>query len=206
MRRKPAGSHVGGLLLAAGCSLRYPAGSKLLLSFREDTVVGSAVRAALAAELRPLVVVIGHEAEAVREALGDAPVRFVENREYRLGLGTSLAAGIRELEAEREVGAVAILLGDEPGVRPAAIRSVVSAWRELGVPAARAVYRDRPGHPVIVDRSHFPRMARASGDEGLGALLRAGELPLHAVRIDAPAPLDIDTPDDYAAARRRRKP
>ena len=98
------------------------------------------------------------------------------------------------------------LLGGEPGVRPTAIRSVVSAWRELGVPAARAVYRNRPGHPVIVDRSHFPRLARASGDEGLGALLRAGELPLHAVRIDAPAPLDIDTPDDYAAARRRREP
>ena len=57
-----------------------------------------------------------------------------------------------------------------------------------------------------MDRSRDPALARPSGDAGLGALLGAGELPLPAVRFDAPAPLDIDPPADSAAARRRREP
>jgi bifunctional UDP-N-acetylglucosamine pyrophosphorylase/glucosamine-1-phosphate N-acetyltransferase len=71
--------------------------------------------------LRPLFgdevwVVVGHQAEMVRKALADVPVRFVEQRE-QLGTGHALMEALPALEAggcER----VLVLNGDSPLVSP----------------------------------------------------------------------------------------
>ena len=203
MSRREHPTAVAGLILAAGSSTRYPRGAKLLLPFRDGTVVGVSALAARSAGLAPLVVVVGHRAEQVREALGGMGVRFVENPDYGQGIGTSLAAGVRVIADEESVGAVVILLGDEPGVSPDVIRSVAAAWRAHGTAAARAVYRDRPGHPVLVDRQLFSALEAASGPRGVAKLLGAAGLSFEEVAIDALAPVDIDTPADYRAASAR---
>lgn len=193
-------SLIAGLVLAAGCSVRHQGTSKLLLPFMDRTVVRACVRAAAAGSLRPIVVVVGHRAEEVREAVAEEGVELVENPGYREGVAGSLSIGIRHLSAHPEIEAVAILLGDEPTVSPAVIRDVVVGWRSSGVAVARAVYRDRPGHPVIVDRALFPMLRGLEGDRGLGALLGARGIRFQPIHIDREAPVDIDTPADYRRA------
>ncbi len=194
---------IAGLVLAAGASLRHPGGSKLLLPFDGITVVRASVRAAVTAGLRPIVVVVGHRAEEVSAAVGEEEVELVDNPRYQEGVAGSLSAGFRRLAARSDVEAAVILLGDEPGVSPAVIRHVADAWRG-GEPVARAVYRDRPGHPVIVDRSLFPLLQDGEGDRGLSAVLDRGGLGFLPVHIDLKAPVDIDTPADYRRALRDR--
>jgi len=193
---------IAGLVLAAGASVRHRGGSKLLLPFDGITVVGASVRAPETAGLRPIVVVVGHRADEVREAVGEEEVEFVENPRYREGVAGSLSAGIHHLAAGSDVAAAAILLGDEPGVSPAVISDVAEAWRGAGAPIARAVYRDRPGHPVIVDRSLFALLQGCEGDRGLSAILDRRGLGFLPVHIDLKAPVDIDTPADYRRAIR----
>ena len=193
---------IAGLVLAAGASVRHRGGSKLLLPFDGITVVGASVRAPETAGLRPIVVVVGHRADEVREAVGEEEVEFVENPRYREGVAGSLAAGIHHVAADSDVAAAAILLGDEPGVSPAVISDVAEAWRGAGAPIARAVYRDRPGHPVIVDRSLFALLQGCEGDRGLSAILDRRGLGFLPVHIDLKAPVDIDTPADYRRAIR----
>jgi molybdenum cofactor cytidylyltransferase len=189
---------VAGLVLAAGASLRHPDPFKLLLPFGPETIVGSSVRAALAAGLDPLVVVLGHRAAEVQQAVDAEDALFVENPRYAEGVGTSLAAGVRRLVEDETVEGLAILLADEPGVSPAVIGSVVEAWRRSAAALLRAVYRDRPGHPILVHRSVFGLLERAEGDEGLAGVLRKEGLRFHPVHVDLSAPVDIDTPEDYA--------
>ncbi len=62
------------------------------------------------------------------------------------------------------------------------------------------MYRDRPGHPVVVHRSVFGLLERAEGDVGLGGILRQERLPFLSARVGQSAPADIDTPDDYERA------
>lgn len=195
---------IAGLVLAAGASVRHRGGLKLLLPFDGITVVGASVRAPVTAGLRPIVVVVGHRAEEVRAAVGEEEVEFVENPRYGEGVAGSLSAGIHHLAADSDVAAAAILLGDEPGVSPAVIRDVAEAWRGAGAPVARAVYRDRPGHPVIVDRSLFALLQGAEGDRGLSAILDRRGLGFLPVHVDLKAPVDIDTPADYRRAIRDR--
>ena len=199
-----AASRNAGLVLAAGASTRYEGGDKLLMPFKGGTVVGASVRAAFASMLDPVIVVLGFQARQVREALHDQGVRFIENPRYAEGIGTSLAAGAGELIRDSSVAAAVILLADEPGISPAVIRVVIDAWRDTGSAAVRAAYLDRPGHPVVVDRSLFPLLLRCEGDRGLAAALRREGLPLHTVTIEGPAPVDIDTCEDFERAVRDR--
>ena len=183
---------------------------KPLLPYGRGTVLESVVEAALAAGLDPVLVVVGHRASALRRALRGRPVRIVENPEYRAGQGSSLAAGVRALmssgpragEASAFRG-VAVLLADEPGIRPAHIRDVVEAWAESGLPAARARYRDRPGHPVVFGRSLFPRLAEVAAEGAGSDLLTSLGDRVRNVRVADSAPLDVDTRGSYREALAR---
>jgi molybdenum cofactor cytidylyltransferase len=69
---------------------------------------------------------------------------------------------------------------------------------------ARAFFGDRPGHPVVIARRHWPEvLARISGDQGAGTYLRTR----HDVEIvdcsDLAGGYDIDEPAQSATPRRR---
>ena len=55
-----------------------------------------------------------------------------------------------------------------------------------------------PGHPVLIDRSLWPLVQQLEGDEGLGAVLRSGQVAVDLVPVDGRNP-DIDTRADLAA-------
>jgi molybdenum cofactor cytidylyltransferase len=205
---------IAGLVLAAGGSTRLNATEsasdkpafKLLLPFGPMTVVEAVVHAALAAGLSPVIVVVGHRANEVRRALDelDERVLVVENPAYKAGQSSSLTVGVGIARDRSDVEAVAVLLADEPGILPLSIRAVVTGWREAGAGIARAVYRDRPGHPVVFGRPTFEELNRLRGDQGAASLLQNARHAVCGVRIGSPAPVDVDTEQDYREALRRR--
>lgn len=200
-----SGGRVAGLVLAAGGSSRMGR-PKPLLPFGRDTVVGAVCAAGLSAGLDPVLVVVGDRATEVRAALAGRPVRPVENPEWRAGQGRSLAVGVCALEAldADPVLGTAVLLGDEPEIAPPVIRGAVRAWRASGNPALRTWYRDRPGHPVVLGRTLFPDLRELTGDEGAAGLLEALGDRVARLRVDRPAPVDLDRPADYRALLARR--
>ena len=187
---------VAALVLAAGGSERWGEGSKLLAPWDGGALVEGALRSARDAGLTPLLVVTGSDAAALRRALPD-DVRPIPNPDWHRGRATSVAAGIREARRHSDVGAVVILLGDEPLVRPATIRAAVAAWRDEGAALVRTRYRDRPGHPVLVDRSRFDDLVEVEGEAGVARYLERHADEVRTLRVDAPGPADVDTREDY---------
>lgn len=198
----PRPGPVAAVVLAAGAGSRMEGGFKLLLPWRGEAVVRAPVAAAAAAGLEPVFVVVGHRAGGVRRALEGSGARPVENPDWEEGQAASLAAGVRAVRTRTSARAAVVLLGDEPGVRPEDVAAVVETWRRGGASAVRAVYRDRPGHPVLVDRSRFEALEALEGDEGARGRLCARAGDLATVRRDRPAPVDVDTRPAYLAARR----
>lgn len=191
-REQPA---VAALVLAAGGSRRMGGGHKLTAPLGDRPLVAHAVDAALASRARPVVVVTGHEAEAVRGCLPGRDVVFVENPEWSTGLASSLRAGLASLPDA--VGGVLVCLGDMPRVQAATLDALLSAFTG---PAAIVVpaYQGRRGHPVLFGRGHFVEMARLTGDVGARELLERH--PPRVVAVDDPGVLvDVDTPADLAA-------
>src|SRR4029077_10977044 len=74
-----------------------------------------------------LIVVIGHEHDAVRTAL-PTDVEVVTNADYRDGQATSLAAALHAVGDTSE--AAVILLADQPGVTRDDVRALIEAFRE----------------------------------------------------------------------------
>ena len=189
---------ITGVVLAAGTSSRLGR-PKQLLDLGGKPVLQHVVDAALAGGLDEVVVVVGHAAAAVEAALlHQEQVRFVHNPGFGEGQSTSLRAGLRAAAPDAE--AAVILLGDQPQIRPDAIRAVAEAWRQGAGPVIQACYRGLDAHPTLFDRSLWPELERLTGDEGARSLLAT--LPTKSrVDVGGLPPADIDTSDDYERAR-----
>ena len=188
------------IVLAAGASTRMGR-QKLTLPLADGRpLVRAAVEQVLAADLDDVVVVLGREAEAVASALRGLPIRTVVNPRYAEGQSTSLRAGLNALAQDTEAAVVA--LGDQPLPDPRLLRQLVEAFRASGRPIVAPLYRDGRGNPVLFASSVFDELRRVEGDRGGRPVVARDPARVAEVPVDAPMPADIDTPDDYEAARR----
>lgn len=190
--RPPA---IAAIVLAAGASRRMGEANKLLLPIDGMPMVARTVRAALRSRAGPVVVVTGHQAEAVAAALAGLPVTLAHNPEHAAGMASSLRRGLAALPAEAD-GAV-VCLGDMPWVEAADIDALIEAFdpargREVCAP----VHAGRRGNPVLWGKRLLPLLAMAEGDSGGRALLE--RVAVHAVpRGDNGTLRDIDTAADF---------
>lgn len=198
LRRRPkSGPKIGAVVLAAGLSRRMGA-NKLTAEIDGKPMVRHAVEAALAGGLDPVVVVTGHQPEAVAKALAGLDIVLVHNGDYEKGLSTSLRRGIKAMPPDC-AGAM-VLLGDMPAITPALIRRAIAAFDPASCAICVATARGRRGHPVLWGRQFFPEIAVLEGDAGARTLLARHAAQICEVEADSDAPLtDIDTPDDLAA-------
>jgi molybdenum cofactor cytidylyltransferase len=197
---RPEGGRIAGIVLAAGRASRMGS-NKLVAELDGEPIVRRTVRAVLASRARPVIVVTGHEADAVRGALAGLDVSFVHNPDFSEGMSTSLRVGIAAAGAAD--GAL-ICLGDMPRLEAKHLDAVIDAYRagspdEIVVPTC-----DRKrGNPVLWPQGYFAEIAALSGDVGARALLDRHAENLRPVAIDDPAILvDVDTPAALAELRR----
>lgn len=194
---------VFGVILAGGSSSRLgrpkqllPLGGRPLLAHTLDGAARSA--------LDGIVVVLGHEADAIRGAIDFDAIgaRVVLNSRYRDGQSTSLRAGL--MAVPRTAAAAVFLLGDQPLIGPAILDALIAAYRESGARIVMPAYDGRRGNPVLFDRALWPALLRIEGDQGARGVIRG-----HAAEvIDVPIAGghltdDIDTEEDYERLRAR---
>jgi molybdenum cofactor cytidylyltransferase len=187
------------LVLAAGRSSRMGR-AKATLPLDGGTFLTRIVRTFLSAGVDDVVVVVGHEANAVIAAFAPSGLRarFVENRDYDRGQLSSLVAGLAVIDRPG-VQATLVTLVDVPLVSEMTVRAVIERYRQTHAAVVRPTSGDRHGHPLLVDRSLFPELRAADPDSGAKPIVRAHASRSGDVEIaDEGAFLDIDTADDYA--------
>jgi molybdenum cofactor cytidylyltransferase len=181
---------VGAVILAAGSSRRLGRPKQTLI-LEGRPLLQHVIDAVAAAGIAELAVVLGAHADAVRAAIAlPESSTVIVNAHHESGQASSLIAGIDALEDR--VDRIVVLLGDQPRVRPEAIRAVAAAEG----PIARAVYRGEASHPVAFDSGVWDELRGLTGDRGARELLATNPDRVTAVPLDAAAPVDIDTADD----------
>jgi molybdenum cofactor cytidylyltransferase len=180
--------------------------AKQLLPLRGRPLLQRVLDEAIASRLDEVVLVLGHRADEIREALAlpeGRRVRAVVNADWARGQSTTLRLALRSTSPT--AAAAAILLGDQPGVEAALIDRVAKAFLDSGLPAARPVYSAAdgsrvPGHPVLLARRIWSEVDKLGGDEGARGLLAARADWLLQVPVEGEPPADIDTWEDYRRA------
>lgn len=190
-------TEVATILLAAGLSRRMGAKNKLLLPVGEHPMIAHMVRTYKAATDGPVLVITGHDHQAVTAALEGSGAQILFNPDFAKGQATSVACGLRAAPA---ADTLLIGLGDQPLLRPADISALLAAHREtdpsrISIPA---IGPDR-GNPIVVPARLIPRLLADPRAPGCKSFTRTqtDHVLFHAL----PAPgfyRDVDTPDDYA--------
>lgn len=194
---------IAGVVLAAGLSLRMGR-AKLLLDWGGRPVIRRAVEQVRAGGVDEVIVVLGHEAEPIREALSGLPVRFVQNPDPEAGQASSLACGISALAPN--VQAALIALGDQPALPSAVIPRLLDAFRQTGKAIAAPVYGGTQGNPVLFAAAVFPDLRALTGDRGARSVVEKDPGRVALVPFDLPMPADLDTIEEYERLRPRREP
>jgi molybdenum cofactor cytidylyltransferase len=192
------------VILAAGFSSRLGR-PKALARVRGISLLRRT--AALAARLSParIVVVIPRQAASYRIEVRGLPVRFAANPRRAEGLSSSVQRGIA---GARYSSALLLLPVDLAGLKYRDLHRLLAHWRAARrCVIARRVGQDgemaRGGVPLILPRWLYAKARGVRGDIGLRNFV--GELPPgQCVLLNLPsAALDVDTPGDLQAARRR---
>jgi molybdenum cofactor cytidylyltransferase len=186
---------ISGIVLAAGSGRRFGA-TKQLVPYRGRPLAQHAVDALASAGIGELVVVTGHDADAVERALALPPQgRFVRNPDHDTGQSSSLTAGLHHLADDSE-GAV-VLLADQPGVTDAEVRALIDAFQRGRSRIVRIAYIDGPG-PALLSREVYAEAGHLHGDVGARALVASHPDWVQEVAVPFIAPPDIDRPEDLA--------
>src|SRR5688572_23735189 len=193
---------VAAIVLAAGRAKRFGA-QKLLAPYGTSTVVRTVVDTVRAAGVDYLVVVGGPGGDAVRAAVGGPSVVWAENAEPDRGLSSSVVTGLSAIPPN--VGAVLVVLGDQPTVSVKVMELVVSTWRDGGGPVVAPRYRGLRGNPVLFDSALFGALGALVGEHGARDLIASDPSRVTMVDVTEPPPMDIDTPGDYDELLRRTR-
>jgi molybdenum cofactor cytidylyltransferase len=185
---------VGAVVLAAGKSTRMGS-NKLLKAIKGKPMIRQTVETVLQSRASPVVVVTGHDASRIREALGGLNVSFVDNPQYDQGLSTSLAAGVAGLPLR--VDGALVVLGDMPLVPVTTLNKLIAAFEpEEGRSICLPVYQGERGNPILWGRQHFPEFQGLTGDRGAKVLLVVNSDHVTEVPVGNEGVLtDFDTPD-----------
>jgi molybdenum cofactor cytidylyltransferase len=206
VERKPApGPRIAALLLAAGQSRRMGS-NKLLEEIDGRPMVARTAQRLLSSHARPIVAVLGNQADAVDAALGKLPVERVHNPAYAEGLSTSLKRGLAALPPD--IDGVIVCLGDMPLVAGRDLDRLIAAFNPLeGRAIVVPTRRGKRGNPVLWAKRFFPDMAELAGDVGAKHLIGEHAELVAEVEMDSDSVLvDIDTPDALAELREKVKP
>jgi molybdenum cofactor cytidylyltransferase len=180
---------VGALILAAGEGRRF-GGTKQLAELDGRPLLEHVLTAVTG--ISPRVVVLGHAAKEIRAQVDLQGAEPVVCERWQEGQSASLRCG---LEALAGVEAVLVVLGDQPGITPAAIDVVVAAAGDED--AVRATFAGAPSHPVLLRRALLDRAGELTGDSGFRDLLAGARV--REVEIGHLAdPTDIDTREELA--------
>jgi molybdenum cofactor cytidylyltransferase len=196
------------LILAAGFSSRlgYP---KALARVRSVSLLRRTLILAVRLAPAKIIVVLPRRAARYRLEVRPFKVVFAANPRRADGLSSSVRCGIAQA---RYSPALLLLPVDLAAVRQADLSHLISRWHAA---KRRVVARLIGGHegeagtprggvPLILPRRLYSRALAVTGDIGLRELING--LPVaERVLVDLPsAALDVDTPQDLRAARRRR--
>jgi molybdenum cofactor cytidylyltransferase len=157
---------IAAVVLGAGRSRRMAPHNKLLVTDKAGKpMIARVIDNVLSSNARPILVVIGHQAEQVEHSLGGRPVRYVHAADYAEGLSASLKAGIAAVPPE--CAAALVCLGDMPLVTGRMIDRLLSMYDpDEGRLIVLPTFRGKQGNPMLWDKRFFPEILQISGDSG----------------------------------------
>lgn len=191
---------IAAIVLAAGESKRMGDQNKLLLPFRGQPLIAHVVQTVRASDAEEVIVVLGYDADRVRDVLEDDDVIFVHNPRFREGMTTSIHAGV--WAAAPDTTGFMICLSDLPLIEPEELNALIAAFEKAHRADERSivvpVFQGQQGNPVLFSAHYKPDLLAHRGLMGCKGVIKQHREQVVEVAMDRDHVLrDVDTPEAY---------
>jgi molybdenum cofactor cytidylyltransferase len=190
----------GIVVLAAGASVRLGK-PKQLLEYEGKILLQHVLDAALNSDAKPVIVVLGANADLVAPEIDKSKVHVIKNSEWEEGMASSLRMGLKTLQKIfPSVEGVIFLVCDQPYVSAALINDLINTHIESSKPIVTCNYGEAIGPPAFFHKSFFTELMKLKGDAGAKKVIQQHSDEVATV-LFTNGKIDIDTRDDYEALR-----
>ncbi len=188
---------IGIVMLAAGASIRMGT-PKQLLKIEGTSLIRRAAEHALDSACRPVVAVLGANADLIAPELNGLAIEVAVNHDWKMGISSSIRCGLKTLlAASSEIQGVILFLADQPNVTGTSLRKLTTAHGQSVSELLAASYSGHLGTPALFSRFYFDELLQIEGQGGAKNLLE--RYATQVLPIDFPeAAFDLDTPQDLA--------
>jgi molybdenum cofactor cytidylyltransferase len=188
------------IILAAGVSKRLGF-NKLTLKMNGESVIRQAVLPFISAGIGQVFIVTGILSQDIREGFTGHAVKFIENKDYALGMSTSVKAALPYITDEE---GVFFHLGDKPFLEKEMIYHMIDMYREDRKKIIVPVFNGEKGHPVLMDVGLYcMEMGFLKGDKGLREIIEKHAEDVIFIKGNEGSLFDIDTIEDVECLKER---
>jgi molybdenum cofactor cytidylyltransferase len=195
---------IGAVLLAAGSASRMGHRPKCLLELDGVPLIHRQLMALSQAGVDEVVVVVGHYAEYIQQAITQFPVKQILNPHPDEGQNASLHLGLKALSTQCQ--AVLVALADQPLIESQDIQDLISAYeqRPLGMQVVQPKVDGLPGNPVMFSVEVCHEILASDNSFGCRQWQKAKpEQVHHWVTTNSHYRTDVDTLEDIEALTQR---
>lgn len=187
---------LGAILLAAGASTRMGC-VKLLLPWKNSTLLEHSIKQLKESEIDFFVVVLGANQDIIREKVNFDGIDVVVNSQWQKGMATSIASGVSFLLKKKpEIQSILVALSDQPLLDYKYYNNLIDKILISKNKIVASSYSKELGVPAIFDRDYFDNLLDLEGSQGARSLLRGGSVKVTPVNAGELA-LDLDTRETY---------
>jgi len=184
------------LIMAAGAATRMKT-PKQLLVWGKTTLVENAITEAQNSFADSVHLVLGANAALIKKQIVQNELIYLENPNWNLGLGNSIAFGVREvLKEEEDLTSILIMLADQPLINSDYLNKLIKASGHHKKGIIASLYGEKTGVPALFSKDYFPALIQLTGEHGAKYILNNNTKDICSIKCKNLI-TDIDTPEDY---------
>jgi len=187
------------ILLAAGESKRFGDKNKLSEKINGKPIINYILDTLFQIfDPSELIVIVGHEQNIIKNLIFNKDIKILENKDYRKGIGTSIALGMNNLN--EDIDGVMIIPADMPYINSKDLINLEKKFMELNcVKVVMPEHNYRIGNPVILPRNYFKTLKSLKDDFGARSLIRKKDIIT--LKTGFGTIFDIDTKEELAKTK-----
>ena len=188
------------IVLAAGESKRFGDKNKLSEIINGKPIINHILDTLFEKfDSSQLIVIVGHENKIIKNLIFNKDIKVLENLEYKKGIGTSIALGVKHLESD--IDGVMIIPADMPYINSKDLMNLETKFLELNCEkVVMPEHNSKIGNPVILPRNYFNTLKSLKEDFGARSLIEKKDIITF--KSGFGTIFDIDTIDDLANTKK----
>ena len=188
------------IVLAAGESKRFGNKNKLSEIINGKPIINHILDTLFEKfDSSQLIVIVGHENKIIKNLIFNKDIKVLENLEYKKGIGTSIALGVKHLESD--IDGVMIIPADMPYINSKDLMNLETKFLELNCEkVVMPEHNSKIGNPVILPRNYFNTLKSLKEDFGARSLIEKKDIITF--KSGFGTIFDIDTIDDLANTKK----